>query len=103
MKSIRSKRLAGAALVLIAGGAALLNIYPYRPRSAVGWCLLFTLALPLWFFFEFVGERFAGSRFVASLNLTAKIGFGVLIGGGFVLLTLMAFSILEPFLNEWGS
>ena len=103
MKSIWPKSLAGAALVLIAGGAALLSIYSYRSRSAVGWCLLFTLVLPLWFFFEFVGERFAASRFVASLNPAAKIGFGVLIGGGLVLLTLIAFSFVEPFLSKWGS
>ena len=103
MKSIWSKSLAVAALALIAGGAALLNIYPYRPRSTIGWCLLSILALPLWFFFEFVGERFTSSRFLASLSLAARITFGVLIVGGFVLLTLMAFSFVEPFLSKWSS
>jgi hypothetical protein len=103
MKSIWSKSLAVAALALIAGGAALLNIYPYRPQSIIGWCMLFILALPLWFFFEFLGERFTASRFLASLSPAARITFGVLVVGGFVLLTLVAFSFLKPFLSKWSS
>ena len=103
MKSIWPKGLAVAALSLLAGGVALLNIYPYRPRSIIGWCLLFMLALPLWFFFEFVGERFADARFFVSLSPVARITFGVIVLGGFVLLILVTFHFLEPFLTKWGS
>jgi hypothetical protein len=103
MKSIWPKGLAVAALSLLAGGAALFNIYPYRPRSIIGWCLLFMLALPLWFILDFVGERFVGARFSVSLSPVARITFGVIIFGGFVLLILVTFHFLEPFLAKWGS
>jgi hypothetical protein len=103
MKTIWPKGLAVAALSILAGGVALLKIYPYRPRSIIGWCLLFMLALPLWFFFEFVGERFAGARFFVSLSPVARITFGVIVLGGFILLILVTFHFLEPFFTKWGS
>ncbi len=103
MKSIWFKSLGVAAFALFAGGIALLDVYPYRPRSIIGWCLLFILALPLWFFFEFIGERFTASRFVASLGRATKITLGVFVFGGFVLLIIVVFRFLEPFLSKWGS
>jgi len=103
MKSIWSKILVVAALALFAGGIALTDIYPYRPRSAIGWCILFALALPSWFFFEFVAGRFAGSTFLARLGPAPRITLGVFVLGGFVLLILLAFRFLEPFLTKWGS
>jgi hypothetical protein len=103
MKSNWLKILAVAALALFAGGIALTDIYPNRPRSAIGWCILFALALPSWFFFEFIGERFTGSRFLARLGPAPRIALGVFALGGFVLLILLAFRFLEPFLTKWGS
>jgi len=103
MKSIWSKILAVAALALFAGGIAVTDIYPYRPRSAIGWCVLFVLALPFWFFFEFIAERFIGSRFLARLGPAPRITVGVFVLGGFVLLAFLVFHFLEPFLTKWGS
>ena len=98
-----SKILAVAALALFAGGIAVTDIYPYRPRSAIGWCVLFALALPFWFSFEFIAERFTSSRFLARLGPAPRITLGVFVVGGFVLLIFLAFHFLEPFLTKWGS
>ena len=103
MKSIWLKILAITALALFAGGIALTDIYPYRPRSAIGWCLLFALALPFWFFFQSLGERFTSSRFLARLGSAPRITLGVFVLGGFVLLIFLALHFLEPFLTKWGS
>jgi hypothetical protein len=103
MKSIWPKGVAVAALSLLAGSFALFNIYPYRPRSIIGWCLLFMLALPLWFLLEFVGDRFVGARCFVSLSPVARITFGGIILGGFVSLILVTFHFPEPFVTKWGS
>jgi hypothetical protein len=103
MKSIWFKSLGIAVFALYAGGIALIDMYPYRPRSTIGWCLLFILALPLWFFFEFIGERFTASRFITSLGRGTRITLGVFVLGGFVLAIIVVFWFLAPFLNKWGS
>jgi hypothetical protein len=58
---------------------------------------------PTFDLFEFVGKRFAGGRFLVSLTPAARIIFGVIVLGGFVLLVLVTFHFLEPFLTKWGS
>jgi hypothetical protein len=103
MKSIWSKILAVAVLALLAGGIALTDIYPYRPRSTVGWCVLFALALPSWFFFEFIAKCFTSSRFLARLGPASRITLGVFVLGGYLVLIFLAFHFLEPFLTKWGS
>jgi hypothetical protein len=52
--------------------------------------------------FEFLGERFSGSRFLARLGPASRITLGVFFLGGFVLLIFLAFHFLEPFLKHGG-
>jgi len=49
------------ALVLLAG------IFPYHPKTVIGWVLLFALALPLTLLGEFVGEFFWRNRIAQAI------------------------------------
>lgn len=64
-----------AAYVLVSavlGGLALLQSFPARPTSWVGWLLLFTLVVPVTIAAEFVGELLLRNPFTRAVDRRTK-------------------------------
>ena len=102
MKSIWPKVVTLVMVALFAGVMALTSIYPYRPKSAIGWGMLFIFALPIWIVLEFVGGRIVNSKFITGLGRTPRIILGVFAFGGYMVIMIFAFRFLEPFTKKFG-
>ena len=84
-----------AVLIVLAG------IFPYRPASVAGWLALLLVALPALLFFEGVGGRLLGLKFIARLGGVGRVAYGVLAIGGVLLAVAIAFGLLMPSFTQW--
>ena len=80
----------------------LINIYPYRPNSLVGWVLMFVFSLPVWFVFELIGTKILGASFVSDLSCSSRIIYGVITLGLLFLLLWVGFSYFKLYFGKWG-
>ena len=106
MKSIWRKIFVVLVLALIAGTVGLVEIYPYRPRSLIVWCVFSLSAVPVWIFVELVGGRFVtfvNAKVLDALSPVTRIIIGVVVGSGCLVLMMWSFHFLQPFLVKWGS
>ncbi len=86
----------------------LLDVFPYRPIDAIGWCLLIFVGIPAFFFLECMGECVFSDR--VSLSISGerfsyrRIAFAVLIAlilGACALFFWPVFErLLGPFLGR---
>jgi hypothetical protein len=62
------------ALALAAGVMALLQLWPWQPKTAIGWGALLILALPVTVAGEWIGQRIFNKRVSDSLGASAEPG-----------------------------
>ena len=89
------------AIMMFFAGLALVELYPYRPASFLGWVALFLLALPVAVALEALGDRTLGTKFVARMSPSTRIAYGVLVVGVFLGFLLLGFHYVKPFLAHW--
>jgi hypothetical protein len=74
----RSGLLAAVLLAILLLGCILLWLYyPVRPRSAVGWILMFAIGVPTLAFSEWLAEAVLGAKIFRRLSSGARIALGV--------------------------
>jgi hypothetical protein len=62
------------ALALVVGVLALLQLWPWQPKTVVGWGALLILALPVTVAGEWIGQRIFNRRMSDSLGASAEPG-----------------------------
>lgn len=96
-------RLLGNGLIagLVVGLLLLIDIYPYRPATALGWVLFFGFAVPAVVIFQVVEE------YLLTTSISTRLGEAGrwFVGMGFVVVMLAcALALLEyaqPALTKW--
>lgn len=96
-------RLLGNALIvgLIVGLLLLIDIYPYRPATTLGWVLFFGFAVPAVILFQVVEE------YLLTTSISTRLGAAGrwVVGVGFVVVILaIALALLDyaqPALTKW--
>ena len=81
----------------------LTGIYPYHPKSLIGWVVLYLISLPIVIIFEVLGEKVFSEKFSSKLGRGAWIIYGVMVLGLIMLLSISAVSWLEPHFGKWVS
>lgn len=97
------RRLFGALAVgLVVGVLLLIDIYPYRPATVLGWALFFGFAVPAVIAFEVLEDYIMTTSFAQRFSEGGRL----LLGLFFVVLVLgVALAMLEyvhPSLIKWG-
>ena len=96
-------RLLGNALIagLVVGLLLLIDIYPYRPATTLGWVLFFGIAVPAVVIFQIVEEHLLTTSISTRLGEAGRW----IVGVGFVVVMLaFALALLEyaqPALTKW--
>ena len=83
------------ALVLLAG------IFPYHPKTVIGWVLLFALALPLTLLGEFVGEFFWRNRIAQAIAARSSGGSLSVLRLGYAFAVMLFFFALAFGVHSW--
>lgn len=97
------RRLFGAVAVgLVVGVLLLIDIYPYRPATVLGWGLFFGFAVPAVIAFEVLEDYIMTTSFAQRFSEGGRLLLGLV----FVVLVLgIALALLEyaqPSLIKWG-
>ena len=81
----------------------LVGIYPFHPRSPLGWVVLYLMSLPVVFVFKALGKKVFSDNVSRKLSRGVRVIYGVIVLGLIILLSTSAVSWLEPYLGKWGS
>ncbi len=96
-------------IMLIAIGALfclmliLAGIYPYHPKSYIGWMVLYLFSLPIVILFEVLGEKAFSSKISNELGSGSRMIYAAIILGLLMFLSALSVSWLEPYFEKWGS
>jgi hypothetical protein len=81
----------------------LVGIYPYHPKSSIGWIILYLISFPVVIVFELLGNKVFSDNISRKLSRGARIIYGVIVLGLIFILSTSVVSWLEPYLGKWGS
>ena len=83
-------------------GIILIGIYPYRPNSAIGWCVFYLLSLPIVIVFEVLGDSTLGNKYISRSGRFIRIIYGVIVLILFIGFGYTIFMEAGAFLGKWG-
>lgn len=98
---INGKRVTNLVVAsLLASCIILINIYPYRPNSLVGWILVFVFSLPVCVILELIGDKVLGVA--SSFSRFSGIIYGVIALGLLFALFALGASYFDLYFGRWG-
>ena len=103
MNGVRINLAWMAVAALFCAAFILAGIYPYYPKSFVGWLILYLISLPIVILFEVLQEKLFSEKVSNRLGRAARIIYGVVVLGLIMLLSISVVSRLDPYLGKWGS
>jgi hypothetical protein len=87
--------------VVVCAGLVLIEIYPHRPRDAVGWGVLLMSSVPLVLGLEFIGTRTLENSSVARMRRSLRIAYGVLVMIAILASVLGVWRWVAPNMGTW--
>lgn len=88
-------------VMLISGLLVLLNIFPYHPKTATGWIVLFIVAPPLIISLEELGGLLLDRKFLKHWPSPLRILYGVIVLSITCTVIIGALFLLKPLLERW--
>jgi hypothetical protein len=79
----------------------LVSIFPFHPKTAKGWIILFTIALPLSVLYEMLGEVIFERKFLQRWNSPWRILYGVIMISLLIAISIGLLYLLKPTLAQW--
>jgi uncharacterized membrane protein (DUF485 family) len=99
----RTNILLIAIAAILCSAIILVGIYPYHPKSPIGWIILYLISFPVVIVFEELGNKVFSDNVSRKLSRGVRIIYGVIVLGLIFILSTSVVSWLEPYLGKWGS
>jgi len=82
-------------LIILAG------LYPYHPKSLIGWVTLYIVSFPTVVLFDTLNEKIFSKEISSRLGGTGRIIYGIVIVGTLILMSILIVSWLDAYLVKW--